>query len=120
RRFAQDPKVIGRTFHLENSSVEIVGVVGEPFTGTETGTVIDIFVPAMMSPKVTRSDQTWIRTMARLRPGVALEPVRAKLHAASRAFEEERAQGFSGMTKQSRDRFLNQTLVLEPAAAGAS
>ena len=55
-----------------------------------------------------------------LKPGVAVEPVRAKLHATSRAFEEERAKGFTGMTKQSIDQFLDQTLVLEPAAAGAS
>ena len=43
-----------------------------------------------------------------------------KLHATSRAFEQERAKGFTGMTKQSIDDFLNQTLLLEPAAAGVS
>jgi predicted permease len=42
------------------------------------------------------------------------------LHATSRAFEEERAKGFSGMTRQSIDRFLDQTLLLESAAAGFS
>ncbi len=35
-----------------------------------------------------------------LKPGVAVEPVRAKLHATSRAFEEERAKGFSGMSQR--------------------
>jgi predicted permease len=74
----------------------------------------------MMSGKADRSDQTWIRILARLKPGFATEPVRAKLHATSRAFEMERAKGFTGMTKVSIDRFIDQTLVLEPAAAGAS
>jgi predicted permease len=120
RRFGQDPKVIGRTFRMSNDPYEIVGVAEEPFTGTETGTVTDIFVPTMMNPAVTRSDATWHRTLARLKPGVAVEPVRARLHATSRAFEEERAKGFRGMTKESIDRFINQTLLLEPAAAGAS
>ncbi len=46
--------------------------------------------------------------------------MRAKLNATSRAFEEERAKGFVGMTKQNIDRFLDQTVVLESAAAGAS
>jgi predicted permease len=120
RRFGRDPRVIGRTFRLDNDLYEIVGVIGEPFTGTEPGTMTDIFLPAMMSAKVTRSDSTWIRTLARLKAGVAVEPVRAKLHATSRAFEMERAKGFTGMTKLSIDRFIDQTLILEPAAAGAS
>ena len=37
-----------------------------------------------------------------------------------RAFWQERAKGFAGMPKQSIDDFLNQTLLLEPAAAGVS
>ncbi|MCU1272805.1 MAG: hypothetical protein JWO48_236 [Bryobacterales bacterium] len=120
RRFGQDPKVIGRTFRMGNTLYEIVGVTPEPFTGTETGTVIDIFVPTMMHAGVVHDDWTWHRTLARLKPGVAVEPVRAKLHATSRSFEQERAKGFTGMTKESIDKFLDQTLLLEPAAAGAS
>ena len=77
---------------------QIVGVGPAPFTGTETGTVTDVFVPTMMHPGVTHDDWTWHRTLARVRPGVALEPLRAKLDATSRAFEEERAKGFKGMT----------------------
>ncbi len=120
RRFGQDPKVIGRTFRLGDDLYEITGVAEERFTGTETGTVVDIFVPTMMHRAVERSDSTWHRTLARLKPGVAVEPVRARLHATSRSFELERAKGFTGMTKASIDRFLDQKLVLEPAAAGAS
>ncbi len=45
---------IGRTFRMEGFVFEIVGVAGERFTGTETGTVTDIFVPTMMKmPAVT-------------------------------------------------------------------
>jgi predicted permease len=120
RRFGQDAGVIGRTVRLGERLYEIVGVGPETFTGTETGTVIDIFVPAMMHPAAVRDDSTWHRTLAVLRPGVAAEPVRAKLHATSRAFEYERAKGFTGMTKQSIDRFIDQTLMLDPAASGAS
>jgi predicted permease len=119
-RFGRDPKVVGRTFRVGNDLYEIVGVGPERFTGTETGTVTGIFIPTMMNPSVTRSDSTWVRTLAHLKPTVAPEPVRQKLHAISRLFEEERAKGFSGMTKQSIDRFINQTLLLEPAPAGVS
>ena len=120
RRFGQDAGVIGRTVRLGERLYEIVGVGPASFTGTETGTVIDIFVPTMMHPAAVRDDSTWHRTLAVLKPGVAVEPVRAKLHATSRAFEYERAKGFTGMTKQSIDRFIDQTLMLEPAASGAS
>jgi predicted permease len=120
RRFGQDPNVVGRTFRMGENIYEIVGVSESPFTGTEPGTVTDVFVPTMMHPAVVRDDSTWHRTLARLKPGVAVEPVRARLHVTSRAFEEERAKGFTGMRKESIDRFINQTLLLQPAAAGAS
>jgi predicted permease len=58
--------------------------------------------------------------LARLNPGTSVESIRARLDAISRAFERERAKGFTGMTKESIDKFLAQTLLLEPAAAGAS
>jgi len=74
----------------------------------------------MMNPYVTRSDASVFRVFAHLKPGVAVEPVRAKLQANSRAFEEERAKGFVGVPKQSLDNFLNQKLVLGPAPTGVS
>ena len=120
RRFGQDPKVIGRTFRMGDDLYEIVGVGPAPFTGTETGTVTDVFAPAMMHPGAVHDDWTWHRTLARLKPGVAAGPVRAKLDATSHAFEEERAKGFTGMSKQDIEKFLDQTLVLQPAASGAS
>lgn len=120
RRFGLDAAVIGRSFQMGERVYEIVGVGPEPFTGTETGTVTDIFVPTMMHPGAVRDDQTWHRTLARLKPGVEKEPVRQKLHAASRAFELERAKGFTGMTKQNIDHFIDQTLKLAPASAGFS
>jgi hypothetical protein len=40
---------------------------------------------------INRSDSSWFRTLAVLKPGVAIEPVRLKLNAITRAFDEERA-----------------------------
>ncbi len=50
RRFGQDPKVVGRGFRMGENLYQIVGVAPEGFTGIETGTVTDIFVPTMMNP----------------------------------------------------------------------
>ena len=119
-RFGQDRNVIGRTFRMGNELYEIAGVTEAPFTGTEPGTMVDIFVPTMMNPAVTRNDSTWHRTLAIVKPGAALEPIRHKLDATSRSFEEERAKGFLGMSKEDLDHWLNQTVLLEPAATGVS
>jgi len=78
---------------MGNTLYEIAGVAEAPFTGTEPGTMVDIFVPTMMHPAVTRKDSTWHRTLAMVKPGAAFEPIRQKLDATSRAFEEERAKG---------------------------
>ena len=119
-RFGENPKVIGQTFRMGNEIYEIAGVAEAPFTGTEPGTMVDIFVPTMMHPGVAHKDWTWHRTLAVVKPGAALEPMRQKLEATSRAFEEERAKGFYGMREEDIDTFLNQRLLLEPAATGVS
>jgi predicted permease len=119
-RFGQDPKVIGRTFRMGNELYEIAGVAEAPFTGTEPGMMVDIFVPTMMHPGATHKDWTWHRTLAVVKPGATLEPIRQKLEATSYAFEAERAKGFHGMRQEDIDSFLNQRLLLEPAATGVS
>jgi hypothetical protein len=43
---------MGRTFRMDGFDYEIVGVSGERFTGTETGTFTDVFVPT--SPLASR------------------------------------------------------------------
>jgi len=120
RRFGGDHHVIGRTMEFADRVYEIVGVGPEHFTGTEPGTMTDIFVPTMMHGSVTRDDSNWFRTLARIRTGVALEPLRARLDATSRAFETERSKGFHNLPPERLANFLNQTLLLEPAARGLS
>jgi putative ABC transport system permease protein len=120
-RFGEDPGVVGRSFRMGDRVYEIVGVVDGNFTGTEPGTMVDVFLPVMMHPGVSASDWTWHRTLAILKPGVAVEPLRAKFEAISRAFDEERMRGATaGMPKEELDAFLNQKVLLEAAASGAS
>ncbi len=120
RRFGRDPHVIGRTLRIGGQVFEIVGVGPESFTGTEPGIVTEIFLPTMMHHAVTRSDASWHRTLAVIKPGADLEPLRAKLSAISLNFETERSKTWKGESQQSIANFLNQKLLLEPAAAGVS
>jgi predicted permease len=120
RRFGQDQKVVGRSLHIGDNLYEIVGVGPREFTGTEPGTVSDIFIPTMMNAGVVHSDWSWLRALVRLKPGVSVELVREKLRATFRALQGEQAKAHAGMPSQLIERFFHQRLVLKPAASGIS
>ena len=121
RRFGQDPQVIGRTFRMGGNIYEIVGVVEQSFTGTEPGTVVDIFIPTMMNASAIHSSHSsWFRTLVLLDPGVAAEPVREELQVVFQTFRAEVAKSFIGRPRLDIERFLGESLLLEPAGAGIS
>jgi predicted permease len=123
-RFGRDPHVLGRSLHIGDQTFEIIGVGPRDFTGTEKGTVTDIFLPLGMNSLATQESVDWHRTFLMLKPGVkpatALGPLRQHLSAVSRAFEVDCSKCFRGMTRASIGRFLNQKLVFQPAGAGIS
>jgi hypothetical protein len=113
--------VLGRTFRMDEILYQIVGVSDQRFTGIETGTTTDVFVPTMMDSGVTRADRSWIRILVHLKPGVTPESVRDRLRAPFRTFREQMAaQLFKGMSKDRIDLFLSEPLLLMAATAGVS
>jgi predicted permease len=122
--FGRDPHVLGRSLHIGDQTFEIIGVGPRDFTGTENGTVTDIFLPLSMNSLAARDSVTWHRTFLMLKPGVnpatALEPLRQNLSAVSRAFELDCSTCLRGMTPADIDRYLNKTLVFNLAGAGIS
>lgn len=123
-RFGRDPHVLGRSVRVGNQSFEIIGVGPRDFTGTEKGTVSDIFLPLNMSDLATHDSVTWQHTFLMLKPGVdpatALGPLRQHLGAVSHAFEAGCSSCVRGMTKAEINQFLDKTLVFHPAGAGIS
>jgi len=119
-RFGQDPKIIGRTFQMGAQLYEIVGVTRGEFSGTEPGIVTDIFLPTMMNEGVTHSDWSWARIFAQLKPEIPAGPLSEKLQTNFRTFQTERSKEFTSLPKQKIQNFLNQKIVLEPAASGVS
>jgi len=122
RRFARDRNAIGRTFRMGDDLYQIIGVAEERFTGTETGTMTDVFIPMMMKNPRTLASPTnfWLRTLVELKPGAAAEPVHERLRAAFRAIQQERAKGFMGMSKGRLEQFFQEKLLLDPAGSGRS
>lgn len=120
RRFGADPNAIGSRFRMANLEYEIIGVADRAFTGTEPGTITDIFLPTMMNEAVTQPNSAWFRTFVLLNPGVSADRVRDKLRPIFQAYQEELAKGFKGWPKERLKQLLSNQLVVKPAAAGIS
>jgi len=123
-RFGRDPKIIGRPLHIDGRTFEIIGVGPRDFTGTETGTVTDIFLPLSLNSLATQDGVSWQHTFLMLKPGVnpatTLEPLRQHLSAVSHAFEAQCSTCFRGIPQATINRLLNKKLVVNPAGAGIS
>ncbi|MDX2151671.1 MAG: ABC transporter permease [Bryobacteraceae bacterium] len=96
RRFARDPRIIGRTVRLNQHEFTVIGVVPGLFRGAMTGVNFDLWVPLMTQRKLTGSGD-WlserrarpIDLFARLRPGATIEQAQAEVSAiASRLAQE--------------------------------
>jgi putative ABC transport system permease protein len=121
RRFGADPKIVGRKFQAGKESYEIVGVLEEGFTGTETGTMTDLFIPTMMFSKaIDNWGWTWFRTWVQVKPGVEPEQVRQRLLSVFSNARRERTKSWKGVPQDRVDQYIQSPLYLDKAAAGAS
>jgi predicted permease len=120
-RFGQDPKVVGRTFRMGDDVYEIVGVAPAGFTGTEPGTVADVFLPTMMeSGSVNRNNSFWLRIFVRPKPGTNAAALARRMDAFYQVWERERAKGFFNFPKSLLATYPTAHLLLQPAGAGSS
>lgn len=123
-RFGRDPQVLGSSVRIGDQSFEIIGVGPRDFTGTEKGTVTDIFLPLSMSRFAAEERMDWHRIFLMPKPGVnpttAYEPMRQHLAVVNRTFWAGCATCFTGATQADIERYLNQTLVFRSAGAGIS
>ena len=123
-RFGRDPHVLGRSVHIGDQTFEIIGVGPRAFTGTENGTITDVFLPVNVNSFATQDNITWHRTFLMLNPGVnpatALEPLREHLSAINRTFEGQCSECLRGMAQAEIDRHLDQKLIFKPAGSGIS
>ena len=93
-RFGRDPAVVGRTVQISGTPFTIVGIAPPRFSGVETGTVPDLYLPMTMQPTVMPAFQnlldrpgvmrTWVEAIARTSPGVTPEQAAAELTAIDR------------------------------------
>jgi predicted permease len=123
-RFGRDPQVVGRPLYIGGQTFEVVGVGPRDFTGTEKGTVTDLFLPIGVDRFATQDNMMWHRIFLMLKPGInpatSLEPLRLHLSAVNRAYGADCATCFRGTTPAAIKRYLDQKLAFYPAGAGIS
>ncbi|HEV7474996.1 MAG TPA: ABC transporter permease, partial [Pyrinomonadaceae bacterium] len=86
KRFASDPKIVGRTVSLNGHPFNVIGVAPEGFNGTEVAYGPEFFVPFMMAREI-EPGSNWIDfrdsdnlfVVGRLKPGVTTAQAESSL-----------------------------------------
>jgi putative ABC transport system permease protein len=85
RRFASDPRLLGKTISLDGELNTVIGIVGNVSATRTYVPLSDVYVPFQLDPN--SGDQgVYIDVVARLKPGVPLEQARTRLRASTREY----------------------------------
>ncbi|MCU1328188.1 MAG: hypothetical protein JWN34_3558 [Bryobacterales bacterium] len=92
RRFAGDPKIVGRNITLNNKSRHVVGVLPASFdfsTMFTPGSRVDILVPFPLTSETDRWGNT-LAVLGRLRPGTTVAQAQAEFTVMSEQIRQEK------------------------------
>jgi putative ABC transport system permease protein len=78
RRFAADPKIIGKTISLGGDPFVVIGVIAPGFDFRDFGSPPDLWSPMQLDPNPTDQGH-YFNAAGRLKPGVTLEQAKARL-----------------------------------------
>jgi putative ABC transport system permease protein len=125
RHFGADPAVLNKSLLVNNTEMTIIGVAHEGFTGVQVGKAPDVFVPLMMSAKMTQERSTlegwnnyWMKLLARRKTGVSNEQLTAVLNTYYPPLLEQQLATITGWNDQKKQAFLNKKINLTPGARG--
>ena len=95
--FQGDPRVVGRTIHVNRYELTVAGIAPDQFHGTMPGMRMEIWIPMNMAPALNGQGnwlleergerQMWVT--GRLKPGVTLEQANAEVEVCARRLAEE-------------------------------
>jgi macrolide transport system ATP-binding/permease protein len=120
--YAGDPSIVGSTFWINTKAVTITGIAPKGFYGDRlSSTPPDFYLPIESMPVLTSSTfvhepgMRWLYIIGRLKPGVAMAPLQAKITGLVR-------QSFTTTTAFSGERgkraLAKAHVVLSPGGAG--
>ena len=124
RRFAGDPRVVGRTLRLNGYPLTIVGVARRGFRGLDVSTSPNLFIPMTMRTETggvplgvwNTRHYWWFQVVGRLAPDRTSPQAAAQLTTIFRAQEEAERRERPGMGLFN----AGQKVLLLPAARGWS
>ncbi len=128
-RFGAKPDVLGQKILVNNYPMTIVGVSAPGFYGLDPARSPQLRVPLQMKPLMTpgwddlgERRSRWIQLFARMKPGYTVESAKASLEPLFRQIlrYEVTLPGFNRASQYYRDRFLEMSLNVAPAAHGYS
>lgn len=122
REFGSDPDIVGKQLRVQQTPVEVIGVVGPQFTGLDVGLPIDLVLPLSFFQPGGMSFQApeilWLNLWGHLNRGVSMAQAEAGLQALwPQILEESVPPAFEG---QRREAFLTQQLKIAAAGKGFS
>lgn len=122
REYAGDPSVVGSTFWINTKPVTVVGIAPAGFYGDRLSTTPpDIFLPIYsMEPLagtayVNDPDVRWLYLIGRVKPGVNVASLQAKL---SGLIKQSFAETESFSKGEGKKRLARAHVVLTPGGAG--
>jgi predicted permease len=116
-RFGADPSVVGRTIHVDEQLLTVIGVAQPRFRGVEPELHADVWVPATMHPwDIMNPSMNWVWILARPRPGVGDRQLQAALD----VFMTQYLRAAYGNKPNNPAGAMDQKLEVRPGAIGVS
>ncbi len=85
RRFNSDPEIVGKTVTINAQQLTVIGVAPPLYTGMIRGFAMEVWIPAMTMPLLSRSGEgtlgrgnRGLRMIGRLKPDTTIEQARAR------------------------------------------
>jgi predicted permease len=126
RRFSANPEIIGQTINLNGYPFEVIGVAAPGFQGIEVGIAPDVRIPIMMNgavrsgpPVFENRQNSWLATMARLKPRISVEEAQAATDTVFQIAREPDVRSIKGDAPDARI-FKSLRIHLASAKTGVS
>ena len=88
RRFAEDPKTIGKTISLGGEAYEVIGILQSSFDFRDFGPAPDVWLPFQLDPN-SNDQGHYFQAAGRLKPGVTLAQAQSRLKLSAEDFKRK-------------------------------
>ena len=124
-RFGGDPGILNQGILVNNKPMTIVGVTESTFDGTQPGFIPQLYIPITMVASLdvpprdlTRHNDSWIKLIGRIKPGMSIEQASAGLQPVFSALLRDELPLFTGWNDKEQAAFLDRKMILRTGAHG--